>query len=236
MPAYKQEKTIKKDVKNLDKVLSSLSIQHEIIVVVDGFIDDTYKIAKKLQNSRIKIIGYAENKGKGFAIKTGVEKARGDIIGFIDAGMDLDPREISIMLSIMDWKKADIVVGSKLHPDSIVKYPQSRRVISWIGRIIIHSLFDIKIKDTQVGLKIFKKNVAKDVFPRIVVKAFAFDIEVLAVAQKLGYVKIYEAPVKLRFKQGGITNSNLWKILFFTLWDTLAIFYRMNILHFYNRK
>jgi len=236
MPAYKQGKTINKDVKNLDKVLSSLSIRHEIIVVVDGFLDDTYKKAKNLQSRRIKIIGYSENKGKGFAIKTGVEKAKGDIIGFIDAGMDLDPREISIMLSVMDWKKADIVVGSKLHPDSIVKYPQSRKIVSWIGRLIIHSLFDIKIKDTQVGLKIFKKHVAKDVFPRIVVKAFAFDIEVLAVAQRLGYTKIYEAPVKLRFRQGGITNSNLWRILFFTLWDTLAIFYRMNVLHYYNKK
>jgi glycosyltransferase involved in cell wall biosynthesis len=236
MPAYKQEKTITKDVKNLDKVLDSLDIRHEIIIVVDGFIDDTYKKAKRLKSRRIKIIGYEENKGKGFAIKTGVEKAKGEIIGFIDAGMDLDPREISIMLNIMDWKKADIVVGSKLHPDSIVKYPRSRRIISWIGRLIIHSLFDIKIKDTQVGLKLFKGNIAKDVFPRIVVKAFAFDIEVLAVAQKLGYTKIYEAPVKLRFRQGGWSDSKLWRILFFTLWDTLAIFYRMNVLHYYDRK
>src|SRR5690606_3319755 len=106
--------------------------------------------------------------------------------------------EISIMLSIMDWNKADIVVGSKLHPDSVVKYPLSRKIMSWCYRFIIKMLFDLSVNDTQVGLKIFRRPVAKRIFPKIVVKAFAFDVEVLAVAQKFGYSKIYESPVKLK--------------------------------------
>lgn len=233
LPAYKQEKTINKDIKNLSRVLSLLSLRHEIIVVVDGYVDKTYQNAKKIKNPNVVLLGYEENQGKGFAIKHGVKAAKGDIIGFIDAGMDLDPTEISLMLNIMDWNNADIVIGSKLHPDSIVNYPKSRKILSWVYRTIIRILFRFSVKDTQVGLKLFKRNVAKNVFSRIVVKAFAFDVEVLAVAQSLGYRKIYESPIKLKFKQGSITSSNFWKISFWTLWDTLAVFYRMNILKYY---
>lgn len=233
VPAYKQEKTIVKDIRSIVKVLSKLPFRYEIIIVVDGFVDNTFKKAKKIERPGIKILGYQENRGKGYAIKTGVKKARGDIIGFIDAGMDLSPAEISMMVSIMEWNKADIVIGSKLHPDSIIAYPTSRRILSWGYRTIIKLLFRLNVKDTQVGLKLFRKKVAKDVFPRIVVKAFAFDVEVLAVARLLDYDKIYEAPIKLKFKPGGITSTNFWKISFWTLIDTLAVFYRLKILNYY---
>ena len=231
IPAYKQEKTIVKDIKNIDKILSSLPFPHELIVVVDGFLDDTYRNAKSVKNENIKVLGYKENRGKGFAIKYGVREAKGDVIGFIDAGMDLDPAEISIMLNIMDWNKADIVIGSKLHPDSKVDYPYQRKILSWGYRTLTHILFGFKVKDTQVGLKIFKRKVAKDVFSKIIVKKFAFDIEVLAVAYKLGYHKIYEAPVKLNFKgAGSITSSNFWKIILLMLWDTVGVYYRLKII------
>jgi len=233
LPAYKQEKTINKDIRNLTKVLSLLNLNHEIIVVVDGYVDKTYQNVKKIKNPNVILLGYEINQGKGYAIKHGVKKANGDIIGFIDAGMDLDPKEISLMLNIMDWNNADIVIGSKLHPDSIINYPVSRKILSWVYRTIIRLLFRLSVKDTQVGLKLFKRNVAKNVFSKIIVKAFAFDVEVLAVAQSLGYTKIYEAPIKLRFRQGSITSTNFWRISFLTLWDTLAVYYRMNILKYY---
>lgn len=233
LPAYKQEKTIKKDIRSLELALSNLPLDHEIILVVDGYLDKTLEIAKKIKNDRLIILGYEKNRGKGFAIKHGVKAAKGDIIGFIDAGMDLDPKEISLMLNIMDWNNADIVIGSKLHPDSRVTYPTSRKILSWGYRTIIRTLFRLSVRDTQVGLKLFKRRVAKNVFSRIIVKSFAFDVEVLAVAQELGYNKIYEAPVRLRFRPGSIKSSNFWKVSFLTLWDTLAVFYRMNILHYY---
>ncbi len=238
VPAYKQEKTIVKDIKALDKALSVFSFRHEIIVVVDGFVDKTYEKVKS-QKSKVKslrVLGYEKNKGKGFAIKLGVEKAIGDIIGFIDAGMDLDPSEISIMLDIMDWNKADIVIGSKLHPESKVKYPPARKILSWGYRTLTHLLFGFNVRDTQVGLKFFKKKVAKNVFSKIIVKKFAFDIEVLAVAYKLGYTKIYEAPIKLNFRGvSSITSKSFWKIIFWMLWDTAAVFYRLKILRYYDK-
>ena len=235
IPAYRQEKTIIKDIENIDKILSSLPFPHELIVVVDGFLDKTHTKAKSVKNENIKVLGYKENRGKGFAIKYGVKEASGDIIGFIDAGMDLDPAEISIMLNIMDWNKADIVIGSKLHPDSKVNYPFQRKVLSWGYRTLTHILFGFKVKDTQVGLKLFKRKVAKDVFSKIIVKKFAFDIEVLAVAYKLGYHNIHEAPIKLNFKgAGSITSSNFWKIILLMLWDTVGVYYRLKIIKRYN--
>lgn len=239
VPAYKQENTIIKDIKALEKALSAFSFKYEILVVVDGFVDKTYDIllSHKSEVRNLKVLGYRENKGKGFAIKLGVEKAKGDIIGFIDAGMDLDPSEISIMLDIMDWNKADIVLGSKLHPESKVNYPLTRKILSWGYRTLTHLLFGFKVKDTQVGLKLFKGKVAKAVFPKIIVKKFAFDIEVLAVAYKLGFTKIYEAPIKLNFTGvSSITSSSFWSVIFWMLWDTAAVFYRLKILHYYDKK
>jgi glycosyltransferase involved in cell wall biosynthesis len=238
VPAYKQEKTIAKDLQNLSSVLAKLPLKYEIIVVEDGQEDKTFEVLKNLKpkTKNIKVFGYKKNIGKGFAIKYGVEKAKGDVIGFIDAGMDIDPTEISIALDIMEWNKADIVIGSKLHPESKVKYPIQRKILSWGYRTLTHILFGFNVKDTQVGFKLFRGKVAKEVFSRIIVKRFAFDIEVLTVAQKLGYTKIYEAPVKLNFRSGSITSSSFWKIIYSMLWDTAAVFYRLRILHYYDKK
>lgn len=239
VPAYKQEKTIVKDLQNLSKVLSALPYKYEIVVVVDGFVDKTFEILQDLRPKikELRVYGHKENWGKGAAIKLGVEKASGDVIGFIDAGMDIDPSEISLMLDLMDWNKADIIVGSKLHPESKVDYPVWRKILSWGYRTLTHILFGFSVKDTQVGFKIFRKKVAKEVFSRIIVKRFAFDIEVLTVAYKLGYHRIFEAPIKLNFRSGtGITSKNFWKTVFLMMWDTAAVFYRLRVLHYYDKK
>jgi len=237
VPAYKQEKTIVKDLQNLSEVLSGLPFEYEIIVVEDGYLDGTGEKLKKIKDKHLKVHGYKENRGKGYAIKYGVERATGDVIGFLDAGMDIDPSEISLMLDLMDWNKADIVIASKLHPESKVNYPLWRKVLSWGYRTLTHTLFGFNVKDTQVGFKIFRKKVAKDVFARIIIKRFAFDIEVLTVAYKLGYHRIFEAPVKLDFRGArSITSANFWKIIFLMLWDTAAVFYRLKILHYYDKK
>jgi len=236
VPAYKQEKTIEQNIKKLDKTLSSLPYKYEIIVVVDGFLDGTYKKAKSMEKKNIKVLGYEKNRGKGYAVKYGMLKARGGIVGFIDGGMDIDPTGISLLLDLMNFHNADIVVGSKLHPESHVNYPPARRVLSWGYRTLTEILFGLTIRDTQVGLKFFRSKVAKDVFPRILVKNFAFDVEVLAVAYARGYTKIIEGPIELNFGgMSSVTTTSFWKIILHMLWDTLAVFYRLKILHYYDK-
>ncbi len=237
VPAYKQQKTIVRDLKNIDSALSHIEYKYEIIVVIDGNLDKTAQNIKRIRNNNIRTLQYEKNQGKGFAVRYGVLEARGDLIGFIDAGMDLNPSIISLMINLMEWNKADIIVGSKLHPESQVNYPFVRKIMSWCYRTFTHVMFGFSVRDTQVGLKLFRRKVAQEVFSRILVKRFAFDVEVLAVAYSLGYKKIYEAPIKLNFNNASsITSSNFWKVIVWMLWDTVAVFYRLRILNYYKRS
>lgn len=237
VPAYKQEKTILNDIKNLDKTLSDLNVAYEIIVVVDGDFDNTYQQLKKIRKRNIRIYKFDRNQGKGYSIKFGVSKAKGDIIGFIDAGMDIDPTGISMLLNHMKWYDADIIIGSKMHPVSKVNYPFYRKVLSWGYRTFTRLLFGFKVHDTQAGIKFYKRKVAFDVFPRLLVKSFAFDVEILALSYALGYKRIYEAPIKLKFKgASSITSKTLWRTIILMMWDTVAVFYRVKIIKYYRRS
>ncbi len=238
LPAYKQEKTILNNLKKLYEILEVLPYEFEIIVVVDGFLDKTYERAKEFKKKNVKVLGYKKNQGKGYAVKLGVLGAKGDVIGFMDAGLDLNPNGIPLLLDLMKFHGADIVIGSKLHPESRVAYPLWRRILSWGYRTIIKILFGLTIRDSQVGLKFFKRSVVRDVFKRLLVKRFAFDIEALAVAQSRGYTKIYEGPIELDFTrvESSITSRSLWRIILHMLWDTLAVFYRLKILHYYDKQ
>lgn len=237
IPAYKQERTIFKDITNLKKSLDDLRQPYEIIVVIDGVLDKTYQQLKKIKTKKLRIFKFDQNQGKGSAIKFGVENAKGDIIGFIDAGMDIDPTGIAMLINHMQWYDADIIVGSKLHPVSQVNYPTERKILSWGYRTFTRILFGFKIRDTQAGIKFYRRRVARDVFPRLLVKKFAFDVEILALSYALGYTRIYEAPIKLKFRGvNSITSKNLWKIIFLMMWDTAAIFYRVRIIKFYKKS
>jgi glycosyltransferase involved in cell wall biosynthesis len=240
IPAYKQEKTIKKDLLRILSIMDQIRYKYEIIVVVDGFLDKTFENAKKVKSSKIHISGYEKNYGKGHAVRVGMSKAKGDIVAFIDSGMDLHPNGLSMLLEHFEWYNADIIVGSKRHPVSKVNYPFTRRIVSYVSQLYIRFLFGLNVRDTQVGMKFFRRKVIEDVLPRLLVKKFAFDIEILAVSYYLGYRRIYEAPIQLNFnfKNSGV-SQNLFRAIVRTFWDTLAIFYRLKILRYYdnaNRK
>lgn len=236
VPVYRQEKTIVSNIKNLERALDEINIRYEIIVVVDGYLDKAKEELHKINKKNLYIYGYKDNQGKGYAVKLGMLKAKGDVVGFVDSGADIDLGGIRILLDYMRLHDADVVVGSKLHPDSEVAYPAQRKVMSWGYRTFTHLLFGFNIRDTQVGLKIFKKKVAIDVFTKLLVKQFAFDVEMLAVAYELGYKGIYEAPVKLKFNNSSsITSRNFWRIIIHMLWDTVGVFFRLKIFKYYSK-
>lgn len=235
VPVYHQEKTIHKDLRRIKKVMDQINYDYELIVVIDGTDDKSLQNAKKLRASQISVIGYEENKGKGHAIQLGMKKSEGDIVAFIDSGMDLNPQGLSMLLSHFEWYDADIIVGSKLHPVSKVNYPVFRRVLSWGYRSLVRVLFGLSVRDTQVGMKFFKREVLEDVLPRLLVKTYAFDIEILAVANYLGYTRIYEAPIELDFTgMSSITSKNFWKTIWDMIRDTCVVFYRLRVLHYYD--
>jgi len=236
IPVYKQEKTIKSNILSIMKVLNAISIPYEIIPVIDGAFDKSEQEAKKIKDSRIHVVGYQTNHGKGYAVRFGFAHAVGDIIGFMDAGGDLTPDALLPMLAQFEFQNADIVIGSKRHPDSKVDYPIHRRIISWGYQQIVKILFSLDITDTQVGMKLYRRNVLEDVLPRLLVKQFAFDIEILAVAYRLGYRKIFESPVEINlfFSKTSIVWSKLYKVIYDMMVDTLAVFYRLRIKRYYD--
>lgn len=237
IPVYKQEKTIQQDLKNIDNTLKQIRYDYEIVVVVDGIkTDKSFTNAKKCKIPKLKVFGYNLNHGKGYAIRHGMSRTKGDYIAFIDSGMEIDPNGISMVLEHMEWYNADIIVASKRHPVSQVNYPLDRKIISFGAFLIARFLLGINVKDSQSGLKIFKKKVLVKVLPRLLVKQYAFDLEILSVANYLGFKKIYEAPIKLNYNFSSLTHATGIKIIFNCLIDALAVFYRLKILHFYSDK
>lgn len=235
IPVYRQEKTIQKQLQTILGELTLLSIPYEVIVVIDGEVDHSEVEAKKVRSNKLIVTGYPTNHGKGYAVRFGMAKCKGDVVGFLDAGGDISILTLSMMIEHFKWYNADIVVGSKRHPVSKVQYPVARKILSFGYQQMTRMLFGLNIKDTQVGMKLYRREVLEDVLPRLLVKQFAFDIEILAVAYYLGYTRIFEAPVELDFTGvSSITSYSVWKIIFRMLWDTLAVFYRLKILHYYD--
>jgi len=234
IPAYKKEKTIGKDILNISKALSQIRYDYEVIVVVDGRPDKTFEEASKTKSSKIKIVGYQKNHGKGYAVRYGMARARGDVIAFIDAGMEIDPNGIGMLLEHMEWYKADIIVASKRHPASLIDYPKKRKIISFFYQLFVRFFTGLNIRDTQAGLKIFRRQVLEKVLPRLLVKRYAIDLEMLAVAHHLGFKRIFEAPVKLTYNFDDLTHANSMKEMKRALIDTLAIIYRLKILRYYD--
>ncbi len=235
IPVHHQERTIRRQLQNILGELELLPTPCELIVVVDGMDDRSFTEANKIKSSHLLVTGYHTNHGKGYAVRFGMAKSHGDVIGFIDAGGDVSELGLSMMLEHFKWYNADIIVGSKRHPVSKVQYPVARKILSWGYQQLTRVLFGLNVRDTQAGMKLYRRYVLEDVLPRLVVKEFAFDIEILAVAYHLGYTRIYEAPIMLDFSgASSITSLSVWKIIWNMLWDTFAVFYRLRILRYYD--
>lgn len=235
VPAYKQEHTIIDNLLQIQAVLDQIRYDYEIIVVVDGMVDKTFQKIKQKKLAKTTCIAYEHNRGKSYAIRLGMSKAKGDYVMFIDSGMEIDPNGISMLMEHMEWYDADIIVGSKRHPASVIKYSTLRKVLSYGYYYFVRFFFGLNVRDTQAGIKIYKKKVLEKVLPRLVEKKFAGDLEILVVSSLLGFRRIYEAPIKLNYELSGVTSAATFKSIVGIFVDTLAIFYRKNILRFYEK-
>jgi glycosyltransferase involved in cell wall biosynthesis len=232
IPAYNENEIILETIKECE--ISLKGIEHEIIIVDDGSIDGMYEKVQDFAagHSHVKIVNYGSNQGKGFAIRYGFKQTKGDIVAFIDADMNIHPRQILTFINKMERTDVDVVVGSKRHPDSKINYPLNRKIFSELYYRFVKVLFGIQVKDTQVGLKLYKRKVLEDICPMVLVKKYAFDIEILANAYRLGY-KIIDAPIEINMNFDSHVNKKaIWRMFL----DTCAIFYRMKIIHYYDNK
>jgi len=235
MPAHNEDHHIVSNLRETMKALDGFGCGYEIIVLDDGSTDNTLREAKKFAFDfpNVHIKRNMANYGKGRAMKKAFRYVKGDIVAFLDADLDLHPAQIQFLFHTLMENGADIVIGSKRHPRSAVDYPYRRRVVSFGYHFLTRIMFNLPVRDTQTGIKLFKYEVLKKVFPKVLCKRFAFDLELLANAHHMGY-RIVEAPITLNFKKRRWGRIG-WSAIFRTWWDTMAIFYRMYILKYYDK-
>jgi glycosyltransferase involved in cell wall biosynthesis len=236
MPAYDEEEVIYKNLLIVADVTSLIAERYEIICIDDGSHDNTAEQAElaAAQNEYIHVHRLSTNQGKGNALRIGTAAANGNLIMFLDSDLDLSPSTIVDFLDIMDEKGVDIVIGSKLHPNSKISYPAVRRLISYTYYIFIRFLFHLKIRDTQTGMKLFKADVIKPVMKKAVVKRFAFDIEILSIMNREGF-KISDAPIILEYGRSVTWGRIDLKTIMNVFLVTLNIYYNLYILKYYDR-
>ncbi|HUP73228.1 MAG TPA: glycosyltransferase family 2 protein [Acidimicrobiales bacterium] len=219
VPAYQEGATIVAALDRLRTSVEKLDTDFEIIVVADGCTDDTAALVRGLDDPTVKLVEYQPNRGKGYALGEGFAASSGDLIAFIDADLDIDPQGIGVLLVVLCSNRADVVVASKVHPDSNVHYPAFRRIQSRVFRLLVRVLFSLSISDSQTGLKLFRREVLTACLPRVRSTGFAFDLELLIAANDSGY-KLEEAPVRLDY-QFSTTTGALAVVM--VLRDTLGL-------------
>ncbi|MDO5126797.1 MAG: glycosyltransferase family 2 protein [Eubacteriales bacterium] len=231
MPAYYEGIKIKDNLLYASSVISGFVKNYCIIAVNDGSTDLTLQGIKEAsaEDKHISYVSYDQNHGKGYAICAGVHFADASYIGYLDSDMELDPIMFRSFLRTIQDEDADIAIGSKLHKQSKLNYPLCRRIMSFGYYVMLKTMFRLKLKDTQTGIKLFKASVLKPICKELTTPGFAFDIEILARASMQG-CKIIEMPVRLNYNRDKMTKSKVsLKQVFNVFKDTMRI--RRNLKH-----
>lgn len=230
MPAYNEGTHIYDNLLQTSRILAGFVKKYEIIAVNDGSSDNTASEIIRAASSDPHIIpaGYEHNQGKGHAITTGVKQTCGKYIAFLDSDLELSPKLLRMYLKEMKKQDADIVIGSKQHPRSKLNYPPIRKIMSYGYYLMLVMLFHLNIHDTQTGIKLFKASVIRPIAESITTNGYAFDIEILALANKAG-CKIIEAPIELNYSRNDKADGRRIKIkdIAQVFKDTLAIKFRL---------
>lgn len=219
VPAFEEGLSVGRAVEQILAVLDSMGVTHEVIVISDGSTDDTVERAATFSGRGVQVIHYEVNRGKGFALRTGFAAAKGEVVAYIDADLDLNPRGIAALYEILQREEVDVVVGSKVHADSKVAYPPFRRFQSRIFRQLVRSAFKLDVGDTQTGLKVLRRSCLDFVLDHAIIEGFAFDLELLVLLNDARF-RIAEGPVDLDFRFTSSTGladvidvlADVWRI------------------------
>lgn len=227
IPIFNEEKRLNSSLNIIKKFTKKKSKKNlEIIFVNDGSTDNTDQILRKFikQNFRkinIKYLSYNINRGKGFAVRTGVLASKNSWILTCDTDMSVLPNQIDLWIEnnlIKENNKA--YYGSRVHKDSKIKALFLRKLFGIMLNLLLTILFNIKLSDTQCGFKIFNSKYAKRIFKKLKFYGYAYDIEITLLLQK-NKIGIVELPLKWVHRSG--SKVNLFK-------DSLKIFYDLIVL------
>lgn len=230
MPAYNTAGQIIESLVRVERILDGVAGDYEVIVVDDGSEDGTRDVVESYLRLRpkVKLISYNENVGKGYALRRGFDMAGGEIVVFLDSDSDIDAACIESYVEAL--QSCDMVIASKRHPKSDYKAPLMRKILSAAFNIIVKILFGIRYSDTQAGLKAFRKTALAKIMRIGLVKRYAFDVELLALANMLG-LRVKEAPVNVHLD----ARFSLRHIIYMLI-DMMGIFYRLRVIGWYRKN
>ncbi len=230
VPFYNPGPRLRAHVTEAVAVLEGAGVSFEILAVSDGSTDGCEEQLAGIFPGVVRTLRLPRNEGKGAALRTGLAIGRGEYLGFIDGDGDIPAGLLSSFVEVARRDRPDVVYGSKRHRDSKVIYPWQRRVYSWGYQSLTRALFSLPVRDTQTGVKLIRRDVVAAVLPRMVEKRFAFDLELLAVARRLGFRNFVELPVVIRERFSSTVSLGSVRDM---LLDTAAIFYRLRVLRYY---
>ena len=221
IPAYNEANRLPETLKKVRVFLENQTYTSEVYVVNDGSSDETAAVVSELIKDwpTAKLISYDQNRGKGYAVKTGMLAAQGQWRLLMDADGSTDVSEVDKLLKYI--QNYEVIIGSRyLNKNSIkIKQPLIRRIVSRLGYIVVRVVLGIKIVDTQCGFKLFSDEATKKIFSLQTIERWSFDVEILAIALKLGY-QIKEVPVDWFDAEGSLvkktaifkTLKEIWQI------------------------
>ena len=229
IPAFNEERSIESALTNMDELVKQEQKTYEIVVINDGSKDHTLPKALHFaeNNGHVKVLSFDVNNGKGYAVKTGFMRSSGDVVVFADSDLEIDLGVISRYIEALNG--GDIVIASKWHPQSHVEISTLRRILSHSFNVLVKLMIGVNIRDTQVGLKAIKKNSFEGIIPKLTIKRFAFDVELLAAAKSCG-LRIVEMPVQLK-----LNACPKFKEVLKMFVDLLRITWRIRVLRIYGK-
>lgn len=208
IPAYNEEKRLPQTLQSVHSYLLDSGRDFEIIVVDDGSTDQTMDVVQDFgkHHDGIRLLSYAPNQGKGYAVRTGMLAAKGDVVLLDDADGSSPIVELERLDAAIKGG-ADLVIGSRNMPESgtLVTTAHHRKHMGNTFNAIVQGLLLPGIRDTQCGFKLFKREVAQDIFAVATQHGFAFDVEILYVARLRGY-KLSEVAINWNNVAGSKVN------------------------------
>lgn len=202
IPAYNEEAKIAGDIEAASKFLQDHNLKGEIIIVDDGSEDRTAKVAEQAAekvSAAVHVIRFSRHRGKGSAVREGILSSKGKWVMFADSGL-CTPYENALRgLELLQKNECDLAHGSRKLPQSRIKRPQPllRRLIGRFMRRILILWMGVpsRFTDTQCGFKIYKGDVARELYRQSRKHGFLFDVEIIMLALRAGY-RIKEFPIE----------------------------------------
>lgn len=200
IPAYHEARRLPRALEELAKFGDGLGFPFEVWIVVERGADETLEIAAAFaaRQAHFHVVDNPVQRGKGHAVRTGMLRARGEVVFYMDADLSVPLREVPAFIEYLRMHpEVDVLIGNRQHAGSRITRAQSwlRRTMGQTFNRILQAVALAPARDTQCGFKAFRRAAAQAIFSRQRLDGFAFDVEVLLLAQRLGY-RVADLPVE----------------------------------------